>query len=861
MKTLLPLLLLPAVFLTACSQEPGAGTSGFPDDFQLERPLRGEAAITGLGARLDEVAARHRMTPDQLRGIFRQDGSLVVDRHGRLLYSEEAPGAQEAAQAAALPFNPVADTIAADQTFRLHSLPSTSKKLYLNFRGGTVSNTAWNYGAPPIEALPYSQDADPAFSTAELREIRAMWLAIAEDYAPFEIDVTTEAPPAETLTQPKSIEIIFTPSSEWYGRAGGVCYVGNFDWTSERKVCWVFSALLNNNTKMLTEAASHEAGHSLGLNHWAKYNADGSLAATYYPGHGSWAPIMGVGYYRPITTWSKGEYEGAGIWALGNRVDDVEILARSTGYRADDAADTTAAAAALPRSGTGPAGPIEAERVFHSAADRDYFKLDLGAPGLWLQVTAAAWSPNVLLHVKLMRENGDTVVELSPDSPATPLYLDQSTLPAGVYFLEIRPIGYGNPATTGYSSYGSIGRYFISGEYAPGASEGGSTPTPSPTPAVTPTPSVEPSPTPEIFNYRQVVARYDQSCAITQSRKLHCWGQNSGGQLGQPAPAPVTSAIPLAIDPTELYQQIAIGVRHACGLTLDGVVKCWGENQYGNLGDGTFQYRATPVVADQGVRYRQIAVGYRHTCGVTTGNLLRCWGRNASGQLGIGPSVDQAVATTVDPGESWYQVDTGYQQTCGVTIQGRLKCWGLNTRGEVGDGTTASRTFPVDVDVTTRYSAVSTGIFHSCAITLTGELRCWGANGLAELGTGNLLPRYVPTPAVFSRADGGPVISVSAGYSDTCAVTSDLQVHCTGENHHSLWGNGNQPGWTGRFEPAMNGVRAMRVSTGFQHACVLGTADNGGGPYSVHCAGSGAFGQNGSPTFQPLPFKVPLDLD
>jgi len=195
-----------------------------------------------------------------------------------------------------------------DQTFTLHSRPGSKRTIYLNFKGATLTNTAWNTStSPTITALPFDTDGVPySFSTAELERIQYIWQRVAEDFAPFDVDVTPEVPSSDRLTRSSTSDdiygttVLITKRTFYECSCGGVAYFGVFDNTSDYyKTALVFYDMLGSgNEKYVAEAASHEAGHNVGLHH------DGTSTQGYYTGHGSgatgWAPIMGVGYYQSL---------------------------------------------------------------------------------------------------------------------------------------------------------------------------------------------------------------------------------------------------------------------------------------------------------------------------------------------------------------------------------------------------------------------------------------------------------------------------------------------------------------------------------------------------------------------------------
>src|SRR6185436_5752509 len=176
-----------------------------------------------------------------------------------------------------------------------------------------------------------------------------MWQRVAEDYAPFDVDVTTEYPGEAALTRSSSsddaygMRVLISPISSYVGNYGGIAYIGAFNDVGDYyKPALVFPEKLSNGEKYIAEACAHEAGHNVGLNHDGKTDGTG-----YYSGHGSgetgWSPIMGVGYYKNLSQWSKGEYAGA-----NNTQDDLAIIQTYIAFRADDHGNTSAAATMLP---------------------------------------------------------------------------------------------------------------------------------------------------------------------------------------------------------------------------------------------------------------------------------------------------------------------------------------------------------------------------------------------------------------------------------------------------------------------------------------------------------------------------------
>ncbi len=400
---------------------------------------------------------------------------IRTDKDGGIFYicnmqahdtlAEEA-GAAEVAPV--LSFDPA-------KVFSLHSRPGSQNIVFLNFEGGVISGTAWSSGT--LNALPYDIDGNPSvFSEAERRIIADIWHRVSEDMAPFDIDVTTERPAGfgpkvghVMITRNRDANNLAMPSSS----AGGVAYVGVWgrsDYATRYSPAFVYyNNLGTTNSHYISEAASHEFGHNLSLSH------DGTSTSGYYQGHGtgdvSWAPIMGVGYYRQVTQWSRGEYPDA-----NNPQDDIAIIAGKLTYRADDHGAGMAGATML---AVDPDGTVwssnpeddpeniypENKGVIVREADTDYFAFDhAGGPvsfivtPAWDAFYAARRGANLDIQAGLYSSQGAVLAQSDPvtDTVATV----SVTAGPGRYYLAVTGVG---NSVTPYSSYGSLGQYFING--------------------------------------------------------------------------------------------------------------------------------------------------------------------------------------------------------------------------------------------------------------------------------------------------------------------------------------------------------------------------------------------------------------
>ncbi|MGC3958955.1 MAG: zinc-dependent metalloprotease family protein [Verrucomicrobiota bacterium] len=451
-----------AVLLAGCTWL----TSTAPAFAQAPRPalpelrvrggVRGEEAIQALGNRLPEVAAHYRKTEDELRGMLHRDKSLRLDVQGRLNYACEgmiAPVVSGAGEETILPaaLAPLTDT------FLLHSKPDSNRKIYLDFDGHTLITNAWTAsynGGTNIVAPPWNiEGSDSDFSDAERTLIQRVWLRVAEDFASFDVDVTTEYPGEAALTRANAgdqvygIRALVSAISSYFGNYGGIAYVGVFDNTGDyNKPALIFPEKLSNNEKNIAEAISHEVGHTLGLSH------DGISGGTeYYAGQNNWAPIMGVGYSKPIVQWSRGEYANA-----NNTQNDLNVIqANGLSYRADDVGSTIATATVLNGLNVTNVGILERTN------DVDFFSVQsLGGAATF---TVTPWERGANVHFQLaVYDSAGTLLTnrqvADTTSGVMPVAIN-CTLAAGTFYVSVEGVGSGDPVTTGYSDYGSLGNY------------------------------------------------------------------------------------------------------------------------------------------------------------------------------------------------------------------------------------------------------------------------------------------------------------------------------------------------------------------------------------------------------------------
>jgi PKD repeat protein len=468
----------PPAAASAAASRPHPAKPPFPQISLPERRSQGQRAIDLLGARLPEVAAWYGKSPEEFRSLLLRDHRLKIDQRGRLFVEDELdaplppPAAppkkpQPSSTAPSEASGALTGALAPlDQTFLLHSRPGAARTIYLNFRGAQLSGTAWNSSGTAITALPFDTDGVPyTYSTAELERIQYIWQRVVEDFAPFDVDVTTVPPPADRLTRSSGTDGVFgttvlvTSRSGVYScSCGGVAYIGIFDETSDyyKPALVFYDALGPGSEKYVAEAISHEAGHNMGLQH------DGYSGGGYYGGHGSgatgWAPIMGVGYSQALVQWSKGEY------ATANNVQEDYVVMAGNGLplRADDHGDSAGTATPLAGSSAGGVTTFAAEGLIERPSDVDWFGFASAAGTISFSVTPAARSANLDPLIELRDGAGNLLASANPVD-ALPVSLSYAVPLAGTFYLTVQGVGKGDPAGTGYSDYGSLGQYAVAG--------------------------------------------------------------------------------------------------------------------------------------------------------------------------------------------------------------------------------------------------------------------------------------------------------------------------------------------------------------------------------------------------------------
>ncbi len=357
----------------------------------------------------------------------------------------------------------------------LNSLPNAPAKLFLDFNGRVTSS--WGLYSN-ITTPPFDQDGDTTtFSSGEIAAIQEIWARVAEDYAPFNINVTTVDPNTEA-NRAVAIIAIGGSYSDWYGSsAGGVAYVGGF-YNSSPNIGFVFENNLSSNTKYIGAAAApHEAGHLFGLQHQAKWSGD-TLVEAYNSGDGAVAPIMGVSYYATRSLWWSGP-TSAGSTAIQ---DDTAILANSNnsfGFNVDDHESSVGSATSLTINGDQATG----SGLLGQTGDVDYFSTFIEAGLAAFTVHVPPGINNLDAKLELRDSNGAVIAGNDPEGSFDATV--SATVPtSGTYHLSV----------SGHGLYGDQGQYTITKDVGT-VSQPSDTPTPTASPTPTGTPTSTPVPT------------------------------------------------------------------------------------------------------------------------------------------------------------------------------------------------------------------------------------------------------------------------------------------------------------------------------------------------------------------------------
>jgi alpha-tubulin suppressor-like RCC1 family protein len=316
---------------------------------------------------------------------------------------------------------------------------------------------------------------------------------------------------------------------------------------------------------------------------------------------------------------------------------------------------------------------------------------------------------------------------------------------------------------------------------------------------------------------RKLAAGNTHTCAINRAGAVVCWGARSRGQMGDGTTGLPPSPTPNPVSGLTGAVAIVAGQEHTCVLKLDQTVACWGANQAGQLGDGSFIDRSTPTPV-QGLT-DAVAIhsspSADHTCAVRATGAVMCWGFNEWGQLGDGTVVNRAAPVLASVSGAVKEIATGYQHTCALKTGGTMVCWGGDFYGQLGSGAK-----PVSTNQTSNASGlsnvarISAGKFGTCATLTNGTVMCWGSSPINNVAEDILVPTQIANVTQ----------SIYTGYGNftVCTLRTDSALMCWGDNNYGQVGVPYDPSTLGYPHPVLipGLTDVVELAVGFIHSCV-----------------------------------------
>lgn len=428
------------------------------------------------GATQSAAAQRLRMNLDRFREMAARQPSLHVSASGDLVYkcarARRPAAARTVGEDNSTFIAPAPKPLA--ETFALHSRPGSARVLYLDFDGHVLTGTGWNEDfADPVEVAAFDIDGDPAaFSDAERTVIQQIWRRVAEDFAPFDVDVTTEDPGVDAIISNApgddnvGVRALIGDDAAYIGEDPdgllGLALLGTFGGDVDNPAL-IFSVAHGDDYALIADTVSHEVGHTLALEHHGS-DVDGE----YYQGHGNWAPIMGSGSSDMVTQWSRGDYAGA----TNPTQDDIAVILGFIPLAPPDHP--------LDQAGAEEIFPADvATGTLRTSESQAWYRFSAGRGNVTFTGSVASLGPNLKLGLSILDADGNVVASSATGNARMSALLSANLPSAGIYYLVVDGIGYLD-VDTGFTDYASLGRFSVTGSWQvnrpPLAFTAGSTP-------------------------------------------------------------------------------------------------------------------------------------------------------------------------------------------------------------------------------------------------------------------------------------------------------------------------------------------------------------------------------------------------
>ena len=290
------------------------------------------------------------------------------------------------------------------------------------------------------------------------------------------------------------------------------------------------------------------------------------------------------------------------------------------------------------------------------------------------------------------------------------------------------------------------------------------------------------------FDY--VSTSYGHACGISSDGELYCWGSERDGKIGNGNNSSNNIYTPQRISISNTWERVELGKNHSCGIN-SGELYCWGKDDYGQVGNGggsTVDVNVAEKIGSSNT-WSALSLSEFHTCGIDNGELY-CWGADFYGQVGNGSGSTSNIEAPqkIGSSNSWSDITVGEAFSCGIDA-GELYCWGSDSSGEVGNGSgsTSNIESPQKIGSSNTWSSVGAGNSHACGIN-NGELYCWGSDSIGQIGNGSVSTAKVEAPQRIGNSNKWS--AVAGGELHTCGINNN-ELYCWGYNEHGQVGNGS----------------------------------------------------------------------